>query len=275
MSREHFAAEWLSLREPVDHRSRAAELVSLLANRNRREPLRVLDLGAGTGSNLRYLAPRMPGPQDWTLVDHDQRLLDAATGLDTVDRVNRVRADLSDLSCLDIAGADVVTGSALLDLVSEDWLRLLVDECRRGSSRALFALTYDGSIDWRTPAHDRDIHESDDELVREMANRHQRQDKGFGPALGPLAGAVAHTLFQQAGYRTWLVPSPWLLTRGDAELASTLVEGWESAASSPGLGAEGVEVDRVRTWASRRLNGIAAGDFELCVGHVDLLAMPA
>jgi len=275
MSREHFAAEWLSLREPVDHRSRAVALVSLLATRNGREPLRVLDLGAGTGSNLRYLAPRMPGPQDWTLVDHDQHLLDAATGPDSVDRLNRVRADLSDLSCLDIAGADVVTASALLDLVSEDWLRLLVDECRRGSCRALFALTYDGSIDWRASADNRDPHENDDELVRGLANRHQRQDKGFGPALGPMAGAVAHTLFQQAGYRTWLVPSPWLLGPADTEVARTLVEGWESAASSSGLGAEGVEVDRVRAWAIRRLRAIATGDFELCVGHVDLLAMPA
>ena len=275
MSREHFAAEWLSLREPVDHRSRAAGLVPILATGRPREPLRVLDLGAGTGSNLRYLAPRMPGPQHWTLVDHDQHLLDAATGPDTADRVNRVRADLSDLSCLDIAGADVVTGSALLDLVSEDWLRLLVDKCCRGSCRALFALTYDGSIDWRAPADGRDGHESDDELVRELANLHQRQDKGFGPALGPTAGAVAHTLFQQAGYRTWLVPSPWRLGPTDMEVARTLVEGWQSAASSPGPVGEGVQVDRIGEWAGRRLHAIATGDFELCVGHVDLLAMPA
>ena len=275
MAREHFAAEWLSLREPVDHRSRAAGLVSLLATGRRKDPLRVLDLGAGTGSNLRYLAPRMPGPQDWTLVDHDQHLLDAATGPDPAARVNRVRADLSDLSCLDIAGADVVTGSALLDLVSEDWLRRLVDECCRGSCRALFALTYDGSIDWRGPADGRDAHESDDELVRERANLHQRQDKGFGPALGPRAGAVAHTLFQQAGYRTWLVPSPWWLGPTDTEVARTLVEGWQSAASSPGSGGEAVQVDRIGAWAGRRLHAIATGDFGLCVGHVDLLAMPA
>jgi hypothetical protein len=216
----------------------------------------------------------MPEPQDWTLVDHDQHLLDAATGLDAVNRVSRVGADLSDLSCLDIAGADVVTGSALLDLVSEDWLRLLVDECCRGSCRVLFALTYDGSIDWRAPAG-RDAHEGDDELVRGLANRHQRNDKGFGPALGPTSGAVAQTLFEQAGYRTWLVPSPWVLTSADARLARTLVEGWKAAASSSGLGAEDVDLDRIRAWASRRFDAIALGDFELRVGHVDLLAMPA
>ncbi len=283
MPRDRFDADWLSLREPLDHRSRAAGLVPLLTTGRRKEPLRVLDLGAGTGSNLRYLSSRIPGSQDWTLVDHDQHLLDAVTsqgpgpGPGTVDQVNRVRADLSDLSSLDVAitSADVVTASALLDLVSEDWLRLLVDACRRGSCRALFALTYDGSIEWRGPAGDRDVDKGDHELVRELVNRHQRRDKGFGPALGPLAGAVAHTLFQQAGYRAWLVPSPWQLTSADTEVARRLLEGWESAAASPSLDGDVAQRDRVRAWARRRLEAVTSGDFELGVGHVDLLAMPA
>ena len=277
MLRERFDAEWLSLREPVDHRSRAAALVPLLVTGRGRQRLRVLDLGAGTGSNLRYLSPRLRGPQHWTLVDHDQDLLDAATSRGSADHVRRVQADLSDLSSVDIAGADVVTGSALLDLVSEEWLCQLVDACRRGSCRALFALTYDGSIQWRGPAGDGDAQASDDELVRLLVNRHQQQDKGFGVALGPLAGPVAQTLFRQAGYRTWLVPSPWQLTRIEAQVARTLVEGWESAASSLDTGSDTGhgQVDRIRAWARRRLDTIATGDFELSVGHVDLLAMPA
>ena len=81
MSEETFTADWLALREPVDHRSRAADLVAPVAEWwGSRPGQRVLDLGSGTGSNLRYLAPRLPGEQAWTLVDRDAALLEQATG---------------------------------------------------------------------------------------------------------------------------------------------------------------------------------------------------
>ncbi len=39
-----------------------------------------MDLGAGTGSMFRYLAPIIGRGQDWTLVDADAALLDDAFG---------------------------------------------------------------------------------------------------------------------------------------------------------------------------------------------------
>ncbi|MDJ0891981.1 MAG: class I SAM-dependent methyltransferase, partial [Gammaproteobacteria bacterium] len=70
-----FSGEWLALREPVDDRSRSGTLVTRLSARAPEGRLRVLDLGAGTGANLRYLAPRLGGEQEWLLVDHDSSLL--------------------------------------------------------------------------------------------------------------------------------------------------------------------------------------------------------
>ena len=73
-----FAGDWLALREPLDARSRepvlAGELRDWLGSET---PLRCLDLACGTGANARYLAPRLGGRQEWRLVDHDRRLLDA------------------------------------------------------------------------------------------------------------------------------------------------------------------------------------------------------
>ena len=37
--------------------------------------LRVVDIGAGTGANRGYLAPRLPMAQEWVAVDHDPELL--------------------------------------------------------------------------------------------------------------------------------------------------------------------------------------------------------
>ena len=271
MSADHarFEADWLALREPVDHRSRAGSLVSrLVAGYGDKGLLRILDLGAGTGSNMRYLCPRLPVGQEWTLADHDPSLLDAATPPAPSAAVERIQVDLAELSALDLTQTDLVTGSALLDLVSERWMEHLVDDCSRAGCQVLFALSYDGSVQWTVPGNGQD---ADDGLVLRLVNRHQLGDKGFGDALGPLAGTVADGLFKRAGYRTWTVPSPWRLTRHDVDLVRALVIGWESAAVSVDPGA----ADRVRAWAERRRHTVSADRFELRVGHVDLLAIPA
>ena len=40
--------------------------------------VQALDVASGTGSNVRYLAERLPPRQDWLLVDRDQRLISQA-----------------------------------------------------------------------------------------------------------------------------------------------------------------------------------------------------
>ena len=240
----------------------------------------VVDLGSGTGSNLRYLTPRLPGIRHWTLVDRDGDLLARAPAPDGVE-VKRLVGDLADagLAAIRDSDVDLATGSALLDLVSRDWLRGLAEACRDARCAALFALTYDGTIQWtadgRRPADD-----PDDALVRRAVNSHQRRDKGLGPALGPMAGLMAETLFREAGYRAWLLQSPWRLGPDDAALAQALVDGWESAAAdelgdAPDDGADRDGAVRVRAWAERRRATIARGRFGLTVGHLDLLALPA
>src|SRR5262245_3271527 len=78
-TRGGFDPAWLDLREPVDRRSRSDDLAQALARRlGRRTPVTVLDMGCGTGANLRATAPFLGAEQHWTLVDHDEDLLEAA-----------------------------------------------------------------------------------------------------------------------------------------------------------------------------------------------------
>ena len=284
---EKFDPAWLALREPADHRSRASAATTLLERAWREHGWsRVLDLGAGTGSNLRYLAPRLPVGQHWTLVDHDANLLARAAPPNAAIGVSCVDGDLADigLRLIPETHADLVTGSALLDLVSKAWLADLVSACRAARCAAHFALTYDGTMQWHAaPGERRPDDDPDDGLVRRAVNAHQRRDKGLGPALGPMAGLTAETRFRAAGYRVWLLPSPWRLGPDDASLARALVDGWETAAVEEGRTASAdvgavtgaAELDRMRTWAARRRAMIAGGRFGLTVGHLDLLALPA
>lgn len=273
---ETFDADWLALREPADRRARDPALPARLrAAWRRRGWTRIVDLGSGTGANLRYLAPKLPAGQRWTLVDHDPRHVERLRRLETPPEVETAAAVSRDLAADGlgvVADAHLVTASALLDLVSESWLAELVRRCADAARGACFALTCDGEVQWMTASAagwrvDRD---PGDGPVREAVARHQRGDKGFGPALGPAAAPVAARLFREAGYRTWLAGSAWRLGPADRGLAARFVEGWASAAAElrPEL------ADHVDAWARRRRAAAARGSLRVTVGHRDLLALP-
>jgi hypothetical protein len=274
MASETFEPEWLALREPVDHRSRAHGLLRpLQAWWEKNEGSRVLDLASGTGSNIRYLAPRLPGLQRWTLVDQDASLLALTPSVGDpallpVVAVERVQGDLGKEGIAAIAGAELVTASALLDLVSAQWIDQVVAACRTSGAAALFAITWDGDVSWRM--QHRAVDDPDDAVVFDLVRAHQRRDKGTGPALGPLAGAAAERAFKAAGYRTWLMPSPWLLGPDQVELAVAMINGWERAAIEQNSG----DPQRIRDWANRRRGDTRSRASGLVVGHVDLLALP-
>ena len=109
---ETFDADWLALREPVDHRSRAEALLAALCDAWRaRGWSRVLDLGSGTGSNLRYLTPRFPAGQAWVLVDHDPdhlRTLGHLAAPTSVRSLTIVPGDLGDEGLAAISHADLL-----------------------------------------------------------------------------------------------------------------------------------------------------------------------
>jgi len=207
--------------------------------------------------------------------------------------IQRVTADLAKEGLDLIENVDLVTASALLDLVSEDWLRAVADRCRAENCAALFALSYDGSIEWSAgegrpdstaPAHDplSATIGSLDARVRDAVNAHQRQDKGLGVALGPDAATFAQRCFEERGYRAWRRPSPWQLVAAEHTLGEQLVEGWVGVAASSGTGLEGERADRgdvawsdqVADWAQRRLDALRSGSLRLNVGHQDVLALP-
>ncbi len=259
-----FAATWLGLREPVDHRARSPALSGAFAARLGPNPL-LLDLGCGAGSNLRYLAPRLPAGQRWRCVDHDPALLAAAAsslppGLDPAAVAFEQRDLASGLAELALAPGMAVTGSALLDLASADWLDELAIRCRR--LPVLFALSVDGRLAW-TPTH------AFDAAFAEAFWQHQRQDKGFGPALGPHAARHLARHLNTGGHRVSLARSDWRLGPSDAPLLTELLAGMQAAVAEV-LGAS----DQLADWRATRAAELAAGRLQLQVGHLDLLALP-
>lgn len=268
MADDVFDAGWLALRERADHGARSRALVHALRVEGRRRGWsRLVDLGAGTGSNLRYTSARIPWAKEWVLVDHDAGLLSGVRPPAGGIRVRTVVGDLVAAEGLvEVGGVDVVTASALLDLVSEDWLRQLRDRCASTAAATYFALSYDGTVRWRGSSAP-----EVDALVLDAVNEHQRGDKGVGGALGPEATAAASRLFEEAGYRVRMAPSPWTLRgRRDVMLVEALVGGWVDAA----VEIRPEEERRIRAWGDEKVLGVRDGRVRVDVGHADLLALP-
>jgi hypothetical protein len=262
-----FSAEWLALREPLDLRARNAGVLDAVAAAFQgRHALSIVDLGSGTGSTVRALSARLPKAQAWRLVDNDPVLLSDAFAFERPAdvAVETQQFDLNgDVGPLFDGGVDLVTASALLDLVSEPWLANLAAAAAARSLPVYMALSYDGRATFSSA-------DPLDAPVVAAVNTHQRGNKGFGPALGPRAAAAATTIFPALGYSIMQGESDWVATAGDAESQIELLRGWLHAAGETGE----LSRDALDGWFARRSRAVAAGELTLTVGHVDFFAQP-
>jgi hypothetical protein len=242
-------ANWLALREPADAAARSGELAERLARHLPPGPLVIHDLGGGSGAMGRWLAPRLPAPQRWVVHDRDPDLLELAAATSEVRR-----SDITRLTPGDLADTDLITASALLDMLTKDELDRMLGACR--GRPMLLAMTVVGGVTM-TPA------EPLDARIGAAFNVHQRR----GGRLGP--DAVGAAVDQVRG-EVLVRPSPWRLDATYADLMTEWLEGWVAAAhdQEPALAAE------AGAYRDRRLAQAAAGELAVTVDHADLLVLP-
>ncbi|MFE9290092.1 hypothetical protein [Streptomyces olivaceus] len=265
-----YAPEWLRLREPADAAARAHDLLDPLRIRLANLPTRsgglvVHDLGCGTGSMGRWLAPLLDGAQHWVLHDRDPYLLhfaavaaprSAADGSRVT--VETRRADLARLTPDALTGAGLVTASALLDVLTTEEVGTLAAACAGAGCPALLTLSVAGRVDL-TPAHPLDAE------ITEAFNAHQRREG----LLGPEAVTAVADAFAAHGATVRAHPSPWRLGPDEAELTAQWLRGWVGAAveQRPELR------ERADRYLHERLALCAAGELRVVVHHTDLLAL--
>ena len=263
-----FSASWLALRQPYDRVARNVAVLAVVdATMRRKDKLRILDLACGAGASVGALSGRSRAAQAWRLVDKDAGLLALAARLPLPPHV-AVETALRDLS-RDMAEElrrplDLVTVSALLDLVSEAWLAEFVAELARRAIPLYAALTYDGRMSF-------DPSDPLDEEIVAAVNVHQRGDKGFGPSLGPTAAAAAIGRLDAAGFHVTHGASDWHLGPQDRAIQTALLDGAAAAAWEAGR----PSARHVASWLAGRRDAVAAGRSAIRVGHVDFVAVPS
>ncbi|MFD0688843.1 SAM-dependent methyltransferase [Actinomadura fibrosa] len=250
-----YDALWLALREGADADARATELLEpLRAALPPGGPLVIWDLGCGTGSLGRWLAPRLADrPQRWVLFDGDAGLLAKAH---VPAPFTTREGDLSALRAADLADASLVAASALLDVLDPARLDGLAAAITTAGCPALFTLTVAGDVRLDPPDP------LDADLVAAF-NDHQRRTG----LLGPDAVAAATEAFARRGAAVLTSPSPWRLGPDQAALTAAWLRGWVAAAveQRPDL------APAAARYLRRRLPD---GGLRAEISHTDLLAVP-
>jgi hypothetical protein len=266
-----YAPEWLELREGADAAARAHDLLDPLRIRLANMPgqgargLVIHDVGCGTGSMGRWLAPHLDGAQHWILHDRDPYLLHfaaVASPRSSADgsrvTVETRRGDVGRLTPDALAGASLVTASALLDVLTREEVDALAAACAGAGCPALLTLSVAGRVEL-TPS------DPLDEEIMEAFNAHQRRSG----LLGPDAISAAAEAFSEHGATVRVHPSPWRLGPGESALTAQWLRGWVGAAVE--------ERPELREPADRylreRLEACRAGELRVVVHHSDLLAL--
>src|ERR671923_885656 len=183
---------WLYLREPADAAARSSELAERLGRHlATARRLVIHDLGGGSGAMGRWLALRLPRPQHWVVHDQDEDLLAVAVAAPPRGAtVEARRCDITRLAPRDLAGASLITASALLDLLTADELARMLRACL--GRPMLLALTVVGRVTL-SPADPLDA------PIGAAFNAHQRRGGLLGPdavvaAVDELRGTGAEVL---------------------------------------------------------------------------------
>lgn len=264
------SSDWLALREDEDARARSVELARAAAERLAPGPIVIHDLGSGTGSMMRWLAPLLPGPQSWVLHDWNpeltERANDAAVPLDREGRAVSVSSrneELARLTPEDLAGASLVTASALLDVLTSEEVHAIGQACIAVGCPVLLSLSVTGRVKL-SPADPRD------ETIEAAFNAHQRRLVDGRRLLGRHGAPIARGLFLQAGWKVRPAETLWRLSGADPRLLGQWLDGWVDAAfeQSPGLELA------CAGYREMRAAQLARGELSAAVVHSDLLAWP-
>jgi hypothetical protein len=260
--------DWLAARVAADDAARAATVSTLLPELSRYlieaagpgGTVQIIDLGAGTGANQRWLAPRLPIRQRWLHLDHNpviSRSLPLAAETEIVDESVEALGELLTRSSGD---RQLVSCSALLDVLTTEQIQAVCRAVIDNRVPAFFSLTVTGGLRL-SPA---DAH---DQLLLAAFNDHQCR---AGRA-GPEATTLTVNLLRAAEFAVTTQKTPWRLT---AESGLAFVDQMLEERLAAAVAQDPALARTAKAWLELRRAQLAAGLLRIELDHCDILGLP-
>jgi len=283
-----FDPNWLQERYPFDAEARNKELewqaVHQFAFLNH---IQIVDLGCGTGSNVRYYMEQFPQNQTWYCVEEDAGLKEMFwQNISQVAReenyelekkgdmlkmtksghemeIHFIEGNLMQLDGLvDLLRTDLILANAVFDLFSETQFTELIHTISHHSLSLLFSLNYEG-MKFFPP-------EEDDAFYIEQYNAHMKRPQDFGQGMGPDASHLMESVLKRALADVKAGESIWEIGERDEKMLAYLLGFFEGALGE--WWENETEKIAFSAWLARKKTMVKDHKLAVHVYHKDVLA---
>ena len=287
MSANKFSLSWIKSREPYDSLSRSDLLVSLY-KKDRHFFKKILDLGGGNGSFLRWCDSKNIVYDDFLIIDHDQSLLknffnitkkyffqnsEELLKINTMSyelqkkdskRTSYITLQQQDIlrSIESINNYNVISLSAVSDLLSRNHIKEILHKIEKGKV-IYFSICFDGTVKWVNK-------NKYDKYIISMFNKHQQQEKTLGFALGSKNIETIKSISLKKGFKTSIADSSWVLN-SDTDNARNFQNSYLKTIYNPLRKYELIDQDILKEWFQVKTKDIKMKKSSLRVGHKDIL----
>lgn len=277
---------WLRERYRFDATARCKKLETVVLNHFQgRKFIRILDVGAGLGANIRYYACRLACDQEWILVEKDLSLARTcltelsrwaesnewdcrvvAGGLEIRQQHRRILVHILTTSIvnledpINLSRLDLATANALFDLISKVQLFALVTKL--SSYRIPIYATMNYRSMFFEPQSEEDL------AYIGLYEHHMRRRRDFGFAMGRDCSDLMITCLENMGYEVSSGKSMWMVTSADRKMLRHMLTFMEVAISE--LLATPTEFAKLDKWVFNKLRQADRGQLELRVEHMDI-----
>ena len=287
MQANKFTATWINLRESYDMLSRSDLLQNLYKN-NKMNLKKVIDLGGGNGSFLRWCHYKNIIYDDFLIIDNDEALLKSfyprtKSYLSTISlslikdnmmsyRIQSLKKNKDGFITLKkqdlyksidiINDYNLVSFSAVSDLLSKKFIKCLFDKVDKGTN-LYFSICFDGRVKWKNK-------NKHDKYIVSMFNQHQKQEKTTGVALGLDSINFIKNLSKKNDYKIYIADSSWSVDSHDND-SRVFQKAYLNTIYKPLKKFELTNRDILEDWLRSKKNDIESKNSNLVVGHKDIL----
>jgi hypothetical protein len=287
MQANKFTATWINLRESYDMLSRSDLLKNLYKN-NKMNLKKVIDLGGGNGSFLRWCHYKNIIYDDFLIIDNDEALLKSfyprtksylsMMSLSLIKdnmmsyRIQNLKNNKDGFITLKkqdfyksidiINDYNLVSFSAVSDLLSKKFIKCLFDKVNKGTN-LYFSICFDGRVKWKNK-------NKHDKYIVSMFNQHQKQEKTTGVALGLNSINFIKNLSKKNDYKIYIADSSWSVDSQDND-SRIFQKAYLNTIYKPLKKFELTDKDILENWLKSKQNDIENKNSNLVVGHKDIL----